>query len=52
METVSLNKLLKIMDSKTYRLLKLRGVIKMARTAPDAQVLLSSLPAKYRLQVV
>lgn len=46
--TISLKELLKVMSAETYRTLKARGKIELAKSAPNAEVSLESLPPEYR----
>lgn len=48
METVTLNALLQVMDRKTFRELKIRGKLVITKPAPYTEILLSSIPCRYR----
>lgn len=51
METVTLNALLQVMDKKTFSKLKLRGRLVITKPAPYTEILLSSIPCRYRRQL-
>lgn len=48
METVTLNALLRVMDKKTFRELKIRGKLIIIKPAPYTEILFSSIPYRYR----
>ena len=48
METVTLNALLRVMDKKTFRELKIRGKLVITKPAPYTEILFSSIPCRYR----
>lgn len=48
METVTLNTLLQMMDMKTFSKLKNRGKLTIIKPAPYNEILLSSIPDRYR----
>lgn len=48
MKTVTLNALLEVMDMKKFHELKNRGRLFITRPAPYMEVLLSSIPIRYR----
>lgn len=48
MKTIPLTELLKTMSTATYRTLKARGKILLAQSAPHAEVILASVPLRYR----
>jgi len=48
METVTLNALLRVMNEKTFRGVKLRGKLVITKPAPYTEILFSSIPCRYR----
>lgn len=48
MKTVSPETLLRVMDREKYEELRKRGKLAITKRAPDTEILLSSIPIRYR----